>query len=304
MKPQQSNKSSLFIVILFLHLYLITFYQPLLPKAWAESETFTFSGNSTSISLAEGRRRTILTGNARISSKDLTINADEIQLYGPDFRYARCKGSVQAKSSQQQISLTTAALFLDRDINKMRIRSYTEMVDLKNEIVVKCGYMEHYDEENYSIFQIGVRILKATDEGRMVCRSDYARYDREADTLELSGSPVVYWKGDRYSAVQIHIDLETDEIEMEGNVEGEFTSEGEADSGPGDGTGTGSGPGTEPGLNSSSDSGTESISGTEGSTPDAMSDITTGGGDTSGSQETQDNPQEEQSNGAADNSEE
>lgn len=195
-----------------------------LPSLTAEEDSFSFSGNSTSISLAEGRQRTILSGEARISSETLTIEADRIELYGEDFRYARCNGNVKVKEIDQKISLTSEALFLDREQNKIRIRSYSEMVDLTNEIVVKCGYLEHYDEENYSIFQIGVRILKASEDGRMVCRSDYARYDREADTLELSGSPVVFWKGDRYSAVRITINLETDEIEMEGNVEGEFTS--------------------------------------------------------------------------------
>lgn len=197
---------------------------PLLPHLTAEQDSFSFSGNSTSISLAEGRQRTILNGDARISSETLTIEADRIELYGEEFRYARCSGNVKVKESDQKISLTSDSLFLDREQNKLRIRSYSEMVDLTNEIVVKSGYMEHYDEEDYSIFQIGVRILKASEDGRMVCRSDYARYDRGADTLELSGSPVVFWKGDRYSAVRITINLETDEIEMEGNVEGEFTS--------------------------------------------------------------------------------
>lgn len=197
---------------------------PLLPHLTAEQDSFSFSGNSTSISLAEGRQRTILSGDARISSETLTIEADRIELYGEEFRYARCSGNVKVKEIDQKISLTSESLFLDRQQNKLRIRSYSEMVDLTNEIVVKSGYMEHYDEEDYSIFQIGVRILKASEDGRMVCRSDYARYDRGADTLELSGSPVVFWKGDRYSAVRIIINLETDEIEMEGNVEGEFTS--------------------------------------------------------------------------------
>lgn len=217
------NKASL-IAMITLVLGLGSVVSPLTISLAAEEETFSFSGNSTSISLAEGRERTILSGDARISSEDLNIKADRIELYGEDFRYARCNGNVRVEELDQKISLTSESLFLDREQNKLRIRSYTEMVDLSNEIVVKCGYMEHYDEENYSIFQIGVRILKASEDGRMVCRSDYARYDREADTLELSGSPVVFWKGDRYSAIRITINIETDEIEMEGNVEGEFTS--------------------------------------------------------------------------------
>lgn len=212
------------ISILGVLILLASAASPLLGSLAAEEETFSFSGDSTSISLAEGRQRTILSGNARISSDALDIKAERIELYGEDFRYARCSGDVSVEESDQKISLTSDSLFLDREQNKLRSRSYTEMVDLDNEIVVKCGYMEHFDKENYSIFQIGVRILKASEDGRMVCRSDYARYDRNSDTLELSGSPVVYWKDDKYSAVRITINLETDEIEMEGNVEGEFTS--------------------------------------------------------------------------------
>ena len=223
-----STVSKLAVLLLLVHAT-----SPLLGQLSAEESTFSFSGNSTSISLAEGKQRTILSGDARISSDNFTINADRIELYGEDFRYARCNGNVTVKQENQKITLTSDSLFLDREQNKLRIRSYTEMVDLSNEIVVKCGCMEHYDEENYSIFQIGVRILKASEDGRMVCRSDYARYDRDADTLELSGSPVVFWKGDRYSAVRITINLETDEIEMEGNVEGEFTSRTEGE--PADG---------------------------------------------------------------------
>ncbi len=191
-------------------------------------QKFTFSGNSTSISFAEGNQRTILTGDAFIASENLDIEAQRIELYGKDFRYARCSEDVKVNNAEQKISLSAQALFYDRDLEFLRIRGYTEMIDMNNELVIKCGYLEHYDREEYSIFQIGVRILKATEDGRMVCRSDFARYDRKEDLLELTGSPIVYWKGDRYSAVRITINLENDEITMQGDVEGEFTSENES----------------------------------------------------------------------------
>ncbi|MGC9313415.1 MAG: OstA-like protein [Sediminispirochaetaceae bacterium] len=198
-------------------------------KAWSQEEpsTFKFSGDSTSISFSEDDRRTILTGNARIRSEDLLILADKIELSGEDFRYARGRGNVQVENSSQKITLTTESLFYDREREFVRIRDYAEMVDLKNEIIVKCGYLEYFSESELAIFQIGVRILKASEDGQMVCRSDFARYDRNADSLQLSGDPVVYWKGDRYSAVSITINLETDEISLEGDVEGEFTADNE-----------------------------------------------------------------------------
>lgn len=195
--------------------------------AWAEegSDAFSFSGDSTSISFSEESRRTLLSGNARITSDDMTIRAEVIELFGEDFRYARCREGVEVENDLQKISLSTNALFYDRERDFLQIRDYVEMVDLENEIVIKCGYLEYYNEADLAIFQIGVRILKASEEGQMVCRSDFARYDREADTLQLSGDPIVYWKGDRYQAVSISINLESEEITLEGNVEGEFTAE-------------------------------------------------------------------------------
>lgn len=229
MKKNRNNRKPFAGVVV--PAFLLAVSAALLPpdKAWGQEEanTFKFSGDSTSISFSEDDRRTILTGNARIRSEDLLILAEEIELSGEDFRYARGRGNVQVENSSQKITLATEALFYDREREFVRIRDYAEMVDMQNEIVVKCGYLEYYNESELAIFQIGVRILKASEDGQMVCRSDFARYDRNADSLQLSGDPVVYWKGDRYSAVSITINLETDEISLEGDVEGEFTADNE-----------------------------------------------------------------------------
>jgi lipopolysaccharide export system protein LptA len=63
----------------------------------------------------------------------------------------------------------------------------------------------------------------------MACRSEFARYKRKEDLLELSGMPYVFWKGDEYRASRISINLETDEIKMEGEVEGTITTDDEED---------------------------------------------------------------------------
>lgn len=228
-KKKKKNRRSLARTAVPAFLLAISAAVILPDKTWGqeESSTFKFSGDSTSISFSEDDRRTILTGNARIRSEDLLILAEKIELSGEDFRYARGRGNVQVENSSQKITLTTESLFYDREREFVRIRDYAEMVDLKNEIVVKCGYLEYFSESELAIFQIGVRILKASEDGQMVCRSDFARYDRNADSLQLSGDPVVYWKGDRYSAVSITINLDTDEISLEGDVEGEFTADNE-----------------------------------------------------------------------------
>ena len=192
---------------------------------YSENKDFYFSSDRTSISLAEGSEQTNLDGNAQINSEDTVIKADSIELYGDDFRFAICTGNVLVTDSGQGIRINTENLFFDREKEIMTINGYAEMIDQKNEIVVKGSYFENRGKENITIIQIGVRILKASEDESMTCRSEYAKYNRDKDTLELSGMPVVFWKDDEYHATRITINLDTDEIILTGEVSGTIRSE-------------------------------------------------------------------------------
>ena len=184
------------------------------------ADSFKFSSDRTSAALTKGKERTVLTGNAVIISGATTIRAERIELYGTDFRYANCYGKVKVTDTEKGLLITCESLFFDRIDEVTRIDGWVEMIDLKNEIVAKAGFMENFGKDDIAVLQIGVRILKED----MACRSEYARYRREEDILELSGMPVVYWKDDEYRASRIIINLETDEITLEGEVTGLITS--------------------------------------------------------------------------------
>ena len=189
-------------------------------------EKFTFSSDTTRAVLAKGKERTVLTGNAQIISGSTKIVGNRIELYGEDFRFALCNDNVKVTDDERGIILTSQNLFYDRDDKVSRVKGYCEMQDLKNEMIVKGGFLEDRGgEENVTIIQIGVRIIKVTDEDEMICRSEFARYIRDDELLELSGMPHVYWKGDEYEAAKITINLETDEITLEGKVSGTIVSE-------------------------------------------------------------------------------
>lgn len=190
--------------------------------------------------LAKGKEHTILSGNAKIINGDTVITANQIELYGPDFRYANCSGDVKVVDSKRGITLTSQNLYYDRTEDLSRVEGYAEMQDTKNEIVVKGGFLENRGKDDVTIVQIGVRILKIADNQQMVCRSEFARYDRKSDGLVLSGLPVVFWKGDEYRASQISIDLKTDEISLQGEVSGKIVSESQPANGQ-DATTNGSG---------------------------------------------------------------
>jgi lipopolysaccharide export system protein LptA len=179
----------------------------------------TYSADVLSADLAKGRERILLSGNARLSPEDTAIQADEVELYGEDYQYAICRGNVHAVNTKRGIELHADELFYDNKSKITRIKGNAVMYDFENEMVLKAGFIEDRDEEKLTIMQIQVRILKKD----LVCRSEFARYKREEDMLELSGMPFVSRKGDEYRAARIRINLKTDEVTLEGDVKGEIT---------------------------------------------------------------------------------
>jgi lipopolysaccharide export system protein LptA len=190
-----------------------------------KDKTFSFSSNRTEAVLARGKEHTILQGNAVIITDTKEIRADRIDIYGKDFNLAVCEGNIEVIDTENQTTLTCRNLKYDRDTEIIIVEGYSEMEDRENELITKSGYIEDRSEEEFTILQISVRILKISEGEEMSCRSEYAGYDRKNNILELTGMPRVYWKGDNYSASRIIINLDTDEIKLEGNVSGSITSE-------------------------------------------------------------------------------
>jgi len=178
------------------------------------SDNISFSGDSMQAELASGRERTILTGNAYLETEDTIIYADRIELYGEDFIFALCTGNVLVINSEKQMEITCDWLFYDREDDLFRIQGNAVLEDMENEIVIKGGLIENRNEEDITIVQVGVRILKED----MICRAQMARYFRDEQKLELYGMPIVIWEDDEYKATRIYIDLESDEIQLEGDV--------------------------------------------------------------------------------------
>jgi len=195
-----------------------------------QADTFSFSGDSTTMSLAEGSQHALLTGHGRVESQDLRITADAIELFGKDFIYALAHGSVHVVDARRGLDLTSQELFYDRDRKIARVRGNATLADLKNEMVVKGGFIEDRDKEQITIIQIGVRIFRKD----IVARSEFARYQRDKKILELSGMPWVSKGGDVYQAARITINLDTEEITLEGSVQGTLEDKGaKSDNGSG-----------------------------------------------------------------------
>ncbi len=180
------------------------------------ADVFTYSGDRMTTVLAEGAQHALLTGHAEVATQDMRIDADQIELFGKDFIYAQCRGNVKVVDAKRGLDLTSTQLFYDRDQKIARVQGNAMMEDLKNEMVVKGGFIEDRDKEQLTIIQIGVRILKKD----LVCRAEYAKYYRERTILELSGMPWVSRTGDIFQAARITVNLDTDEITLDSGVQG------------------------------------------------------------------------------------
>ena len=188
--------------------------------AAADADRFTFSADRMETVLAEGRERTVLTGNATLISDDTEISAQRIEVYGDDLAFALSQGGVRVVQSEEGIELTSETVFYDRRDGIVRVEGDALLIDHDNEMVIKGGFLEHWEARDETSIQIGVRIL--SDD--LVARAQFVHYDRAEQTLSLSGLPVVTWKGDEYQATRIFIDLDEDRIVLSGAVSGQITT--------------------------------------------------------------------------------
>ena len=186
------------------------------------AETISFASDTISVRVATGGQHAMLTGHAWVQSQDLRITAESIELFGADYIYAQCHGNVHVVDSKRGLDLTSQELFYDRDKKIARIKGNAVMYDLKNEMTVKGGFIEDRDTEQITLIQVGVRIFKKD----IVCRAEFARYQRDKKILELSGMPWVSKAGDIYQASRITINLDTEDISLEGSVQGTIEDKG------------------------------------------------------------------------------
>jgi lipopolysaccharide export system protein LptA len=184
--------------------------------AWAGADTFTFKADRMSGSRVSGKEITVLVGNAEVQSDNLLLRAGRIEIQGDDNQFIDCSGGVTGLDEEKKISFKTDRLRYDRKLKIARLEGNSTLEDRKNEIITRGRFIEYNDETEVVVFQIGIRLFKDD----MVCRSEYAVYRRQEKLLDLSGYPVVFKKEDEFRADRIRVDLDTDDVSMEGTVSG------------------------------------------------------------------------------------
>ena len=185
------------------------------------SAPVTFSGGYSKVSLKEGRRSVSLTGGATVSAEGMVITADSVTLTGDDYDAVECTGTIEIKDEEKGLSIKTTALYYDRTAERLLISAWCEVSDSVNELEAGAGAVS-YDLRNEVLsLEMAARLMKATDSGLLSARAERITFDRGADTLTLQGNAEVEWNRNTYRAKLITINLTTEEIRLEGRIEGE-----------------------------------------------------------------------------------
>jgi len=180
------------------------------------ANTFSFRADRMSGGRATGREITVLTGNAEVVSDTFKLRANRIEIQGNENRFIDGSGAVQGAEMEKDIFFRTDRMRYDRTLKLARLEGNSTLEDRGNEIVARARFIEYDDANELAILQVSVRLFR----DNLICRAEYAVYNRAEQTLVLSGFPVVHKKDDVFRAERIRVDLNTDDVVMEGGVTG------------------------------------------------------------------------------------
>ena len=214
--------SHLFIMCRFRHsLCILVSFLVLAPLVPAAPVKITFSADKLQGSGGKGQTSTSLTGNAKVSVDSLNIYGERIELYGKDYRYIKASGNVTGEDAEKGFTFSAASLSYDRETEVAEFMGQAKVEDTKNKVETSAERIEYNQKNEIILLQMAVK-LKSKG---IACDSLFAVYNRNTSMLELTGKPTVKRGKDEFKAARISVNLDTEDIKLEGKVSGSVTEE-------------------------------------------------------------------------------
>lgn len=188
---------------------------------YAAKSKIKFSASSMQGSIKEGQNSTSLTGNAVVMVDTMEIKADRIEIYGKDYRYLKATGAVTGEDKEKGFSFSSNFMQYDRDKEIATFFGKTELNDTKNDVKITSEHIEYNQKAETMLMQFDVKILRK----EITCTSMFAMYNRKSSALNLTGRPVVTKSKDTFQAAKIAVNLDTEDISLEGRVSGNVVEE-------------------------------------------------------------------------------
>ncbi len=187
----------------------------------AAKSKIKFSASSMQGSIKDGQNSTSLTGNAIVTVDTMEIKADRIEIYGKDYRYLKATGTVTGEDKEKGFSFSSNFMQYDRDKEVATFFGKTELNDTKNDVKITSEHIEYNQKAETMLMQFDVKILRK----EITCTSMFAMYNRKSSALNLTGRPIVTKSKDTFQAAKISVNLDTEDITLEGRVSGNVVEE-------------------------------------------------------------------------------
>ena len=213
MKKIQTKIRNLKNLKFFLLYFLMLFF---LTDITAQTSTISFKADKVTASVAENKKSTNLIGNAEVKVNSLSISADRIEISGKDYRYVNATGSVKGEDDEKGYSFKADLINFDRKTDTVTMFGKLELKDTKNDVSINAENIEYKKKQEIIIMRFNVKIINKD----INCNSMFALYNRKESKVELTGSPVVKKGKDEFRAGKISVNLDTEDITLDGRVRG------------------------------------------------------------------------------------
>jgi lipopolysaccharide export system protein LptA len=180
------------------------------------ADTITFTANTMSGFTGKKTEYTLLEGSAYVRTTKIEIRADKIELSGEDFRFVSASGSVRGKHLDDDMDFTCETLKYDRDREVVTMQNNASIVDNPNGVNAKAEIIQYNQQTGVALLQINIELRQKDS----VCTAAFAIYRKQEQILEMSGNPKIEKGDDVFRAREVMMNLDTEEIRLDGRVRG------------------------------------------------------------------------------------
>lgn len=185
------------------------------------AEKIIFSANHLSGTIGDKTDSTTLSGQAYVKTESMEISADEITMSGDDFRFIEANGAIKGTNTESELDFTCVHLYYDRETKIATLSGDVNLTDTKNDVNAKAQLIEYNQNTDIAIMQVDINLTQKDN----VCSGVYAVYRKKEQTLDLSGNAQIKQGQDTFRAQEITLDLDSQEITLDGRVKGSVVDE-------------------------------------------------------------------------------
>ena len=183
------------------------------------AEKISFSADSMSGSNNKDNTSTVLNGNAHIETGTLEISADKIELSGKEYRYIKAWGHVTGHNKETKMDFFADSMEYDRNTKLASLSGNVSLIDIENEVTAAAQMIEYNSDTETAVMQIEITLNQKDN----VCNGSYAVYSKNEQLLNLYGNAKIKQGDDTFRAQHITLNMDTQEITLDGRVKGTVT---------------------------------------------------------------------------------